>query len=91
MRDKLSLTSLIVSRCRELGCRKVDLVVRAGYKNRARGLRRLDALLDGDLDAPQELMSSLPAAVLRTTICTGVRGKRGDHVHRGTDRWCSVT
>ena len=63
MRDELPLTSFIVSRCRELGFRKVDLIVRAGYKNRAKGLRRLDALLDGNLDAPQELMSSLPKAL----------------------------
>jgi hypothetical protein len=63
MRDELPLTSFIVSRCRELGFRKVDLIVRAGYKNRAKGLRRLDALLDGNLDAPQEMMSSLPRAL----------------------------
>jgi hypothetical protein len=63
MRDELPLTLFIVNRCRELGCRKVDLVVGAGYKNRAKGLRRLDALLDGNLDAPQELMRSLPKAL----------------------------
>ena len=63
MRSELPVTSLIVSRCRELGFRKIDLIRRTAYKNHAKGLRCLDGLLDGELDAPQKLMSSLPKAL----------------------------
>ena len=40
-----------------------DLMRRAGYKNIAKGLRRLDELLAGDLDKTRNLIRALPAAL----------------------------
>jgi hypothetical protein len=40
-----------------------DLIRRAGYKNIAKGLRRLDELLAGDLNKTGGLIRALPAAL----------------------------
>jgi hypothetical protein len=63
MSRNLPLTNFIQSRCRELGLRKIDLIRRTSYRNHAKGLRRLEALLAGDLDGAPELLRSFPHAL----------------------------
>jgi hypothetical protein len=41
--NKQIIESLITTRCDELGLNKAQLVRLAGYKNEAKGIRRLDA------------------------------------------------
>jgi hypothetical protein len=43
--------------------RKIDLIRRTSYRNHAKGLRRLEALLAGDLDGAPELLRSFPHAL----------------------------
>lgn len=57
------MRKLIEDRCRELGLTPTDLVRRAGYSNTAKGLRRLQALLNGDLDSTEGLIAKLPEAL----------------------------
>jgi hypothetical protein len=59
----LAIESLIVDRSTVLSLSRVGLVRRAGYKNIAKGLRRLDELLAGDLEKTRELIRALPAAL----------------------------
>ena len=59
----LAIVSLIVDRTRVLDLSRPDLVRRAGYKNIAKGLRRLDELLAGDFDKTRNLVRALPAAL----------------------------
>ena len=61
--EPLAIGSLIVDRSRVLDLSRPDLVRRAGYKNIAKGLRRLDELLAGDLDKTRDLIRALPAAL----------------------------
>lgn len=61
--EPLAIKSLIVDRSRVLDLNRPDLVRRAGYKNIAKGLRRLDELLAGDLDKSRGLVRALPAAL----------------------------
>jgi hypothetical protein len=58
-----AIGSLISDRSRVLGLRPRDLVRRVNYKNIAKGLRRLDELLAGDLDKARDLICALPAAL----------------------------
>jgi hypothetical protein len=61
--EPLALTTLITSRCQELRLTRAQLVQRAGYKNVAKGIRRLEGLLAGDLEAGKSLIQGLPAAL----------------------------
>jgi len=54
--------SLIRSSCLELGLNKARLVRLAGYKNEAKGIRRLDSLIAADLETTRRLIQGLPAA-----------------------------
>ncbi len=45
-----ALKTLVNRRLKELGLRKSQLVQELGYRNTAKGLRRIDAILDGELD-----------------------------------------
>ena len=38
---ELAIQNLITERCRELGLRRTELVVRCGFKNISKGIRRL--------------------------------------------------
>ena len=62
--EPLAIVSLIVDRTRVLDLSRPDLMRRAGYKNIAKGLRRLDKLLAGDLDKTRDLIRALPAALV---------------------------
>ena len=61
--DPLPIGSLIINRLRVLDLRREHLLRRAGYKNIAKGLRRLDELLAGELDKTRDLIRALPAAL----------------------------
>jgi hypothetical protein len=61
--EPLAIASLIADRLRELGLRRADLVRRASYKNIAKGLRRLDELLAGELDTTPDLTRAMPAVL----------------------------
>ena len=53
----------IGNRCYELGLSAPDVVRRAGYQNLVRGLRRLQALRNGDLETTKGLIAQLPEAL----------------------------
>jgi hypothetical protein len=73
MNSQPPIVSLICSRCKELGLSRSALVARCGYKNTAKGLRRLDALLAGDIASTRDLISRLPAGLnLSATVVTTV-------------------
>jgi len=57
------ITALIEDRCRALGLTRQDVVRRAGYVNLSKGVRRLDALLAGDLHTTRGLIDRLPVAL----------------------------
>jgi hypothetical protein len=60
---KLPIETLITERCRDFGLSRADVVRRAGLKNVEKGLRRLDALYEGDLEKTTVLIRGLPAAL----------------------------
>jgi hypothetical protein len=60
---RLAIATLITSRCRELGLSKARLVQSAGYKRQPKGIRRLDALMAGDLETTRSLIGGLPVAL----------------------------
>ena len=65
--------SLIRIRCLELALNKARLVRLAGYKNEAKGIRRLDSLIAGDLETTRRLIQGLPAALnLPTNVISEV-------------------
>ena len=59
----LALTTLITSRRQELSLTLAHLVRRAGYKNESKGIRRLEGLLAGELEASKSLIRGLPIAL----------------------------
>jgi hypothetical protein len=61
--DILAIETLILDRCKVLGLSRADLVRRSGYRNLAKGLRRLDELYAGDMRTTASLIVGLPAAL----------------------------
>ena len=61
--EPLAITTLITTRCQEFGLTRAQLVKRAGYKNEAKGIRRLEGLLAGDLETSKSLIQGLPTAL----------------------------
>jgi hypothetical protein len=57
------IQQLIEDRCQYLGLSRRQLVRRAGYRNLAKGLRRLDELLAGELRTTRGLIERLPGAL----------------------------
>src|SRR6266487_2549140 len=57
------IKTLIENRSRDLGLSRQDIVQRAGYRNIAKGCRRLDELLTGDVHAARGLIDRLPPAL----------------------------
>jgi hypothetical protein len=55
--------TLIKSRCDELSLNKARVVRLVGYENEAKGIRRLDALMAGDLETTRTLIHGLSAAL----------------------------
>jgi len=61
--SSLPINELIASRSNELGIGPVEVVRRCGYKNIAKGLRRLEDLRRGDIQSTRALISGLPRAL----------------------------
>ena len=72
----LAIETLITERCKALGLSRPDLVRLAGFKNVAKGLRRLDALCAGEMKATGSLMAGLPAALELPPDANGGNGGR---------------
>jgi hypothetical protein len=60
--EPFAIGTLITARSHELGLSKARIVRLAGYKNEAKGIRRLDSLIAGDLETTRALIQGLPAA-----------------------------
>jgi hypothetical protein len=63
MKSDLAIATLIRSRMTELGLSRGEFVKRLGYKNIAKGIRRIDALCEGDLEGTKQFMDVLPQAL----------------------------
>lgn len=65
MFERYPIHTLIDERCERIGIRRSELVGRCGFKNVSKGLRRLDALCNGDLASPSArmILAALPAAL----------------------------
>jgi hypothetical protein len=50
MKNDLAIGTLIRSRMIELGLCRGEFAKRLGYKNIAKGIRRIDALCEGDIE-----------------------------------------
>jgi hypothetical protein len=59
----LPIEALILNRCKLLALSRSDLVRRAGFKNVAKGLRRLEELFAGELMTTASLVAGLPLAL----------------------------
>jgi hypothetical protein len=55
MKSDLAIATLIRSRMAELGLSRGEFLKRLGYKNIAKGIRRIDVLCDGDLEGERLL------------------------------------
>ena len=58
-----AISSLIGARLRELHITKVELVRHCGYRNVAKGIRRLDELCSGNFSRANTLLTKLPDAL----------------------------
>ena len=59
MKSDLAIATLIRSRMTELGLSRGELAKQLGYKNIAKGIRRIDALCDGDLEGTKQFLDVL--------------------------------
>ena len=63
MKSNLAIAALIRSRTTELGLSRGEFAKRLGYKNVAKGIRRIDALCDGNIDGTKQFLDALPQAL----------------------------
>jgi hypothetical protein len=63
MKSDLAIAALIRSRMTELGLSRGEFAKRLRYKSIAKGIRRFDALCDGDLEGTKQLLDALPQAL----------------------------
>lgn len=63
MTEALPIRSLVETRCKELGLSPAAFVGRLGYRNEAKGLRRLDQILAGDFKTLGAVIEHLPEAL----------------------------
>ena len=63
MKSDLAIATLIRSRTIELGLSRGEFAKRLGYKNLAKGIRRIDVLCDGDLEGTKHFLDVLPRAL----------------------------
>ncbi len=63
MKNYLAIAALIRSRMTELGLSRGEFAKRLGYKNIAKGIRRIDVLCDGDLEGTKHFLDVLPQAL----------------------------
>jgi hypothetical protein len=63
MKSDLAIATLIRSRMLELGLSHGEFAKRLGYKNIAKGIRRIAVLCDGDLEGTKHFLDVLPQAL----------------------------
>jgi hypothetical protein len=63
MRSDLAIATLIRSRMTELGLSRGEFAKRLGYKNIAKGIRRIDALCEGDVEGTKQFLGVVPRAL----------------------------
>jgi hypothetical protein len=63
MKSDLAIATLIRSRLTELGLSRGEFVKRLGYKNIAKGIRRIDVLCEGNIEGTKQFMDVLPQAL----------------------------
>jgi hypothetical protein len=63
MKSDLAIATLVRSRMIELGLSRGELAKRLGYKNIAKGIRRIVALCDGDIEGTKQFLDVLPQAL----------------------------
>jgi hypothetical protein len=63
MKSDLAIATLIGSRLTELGLSRGEFVKRLGYKNIAKGIRRIDVLCEGNIEGTKQFMDVLPQAL----------------------------
>jgi len=63
MKSDLAIAALIRSRLTELGLSRGEFAKRLGYKNIAKGIRRIDAMCEGDIEGTKQFMDVLPQAL----------------------------
>ena len=63
MKSDLAVAALIRSRMAELGLSRGELVKRLGYKYLPKGIRRIDALCEGDIKGTKQCLDVLPQAL----------------------------
>jgi hypothetical protein len=63
MKSNLAIATLIRSRMIELGLSRGEFAKRLGYKNIAKGIRRIDTLCDDDLEGTKHFLDVLPQAL----------------------------
>jgi hypothetical protein len=63
MKSDLAIATLIRSRMTELGLSRGEFVKRLGYKNIAKGIRRIDVLCAGDIEGTKQFLGALPQAL----------------------------
>jgi hypothetical protein len=63
MKSDLAIATLIRSRTIELGLSRGEFAKRLGYKNIAKGIRRIDALRDGDIKGSKQFLDVLSQAL----------------------------
>jgi hypothetical protein len=63
MKSDLAIAILVRSRMTELGLSRSEFAKRLGYKNIAKGIRRIDALCAGDIEGTKQFLDVLPQAL----------------------------
>ena len=63
MKSDLAIAALIRSRLTELGLSHGEFVKRLGYKNIAKGIRRIDVLCEGNIEGTKHFIDVLPQAL----------------------------
>jgi hypothetical protein len=63
MRSDLAIAALIRSRMTKLGLSRGEFAKRLGYKNIAKGIRRIEALCEGDFEGTKQVFDGLPQAL----------------------------
>jgi hypothetical protein len=63
MKSDLAIAILIRSRLTELGLSRGEFAKRLGYKNIAKGIRRIDAVFEGNIEGTKQVIDVLPQAL----------------------------
>jgi hypothetical protein len=63
MKSNLAIATLVRSRMTEIGLSRGEFAKRLGYKNIAKGIRRIDALCEGDIEGTKQVFDVLPQAL----------------------------